>query len=1577
MPAMPQRSTPDMTPVTTPPRPSRRPRGVAMLALAALLVPMLLIPGTGSADIAPLEEDLTEDATDGVLDDAPEDGSSEDALDGPTDDATGADDEDRPEDGDEEERSGTELATSRLALDEGVMGTAAATFFLDSNGVTVRCPDANVGDTGTVNGKLYTKRARADITASNAGDSCTSDITDMHLMFGSGTGGLPNVNPDVAHWDTSSVTDMSEMFRNAYDFNQPIGAWDTSNVTTMRQMFNNAISFDRPIGTWDTSNVTTMALMFQYSAPTGVGPMQFNQPIGTWDTSNVTNMSSMFWGNAAFNQPIGTWDTSNVTNMSSMFRSSAFNQPIGTWDTSNVTNMSGMFLLNSAFDQPIGTWNTANVTSMGQMFFGNPRFNQPIGTWNTANVTSMFNMFRNNTAFNQPIGRWDVRGIEVPFGFFGTFVDATAFNQDLTTWDVERQPTEPESLGTKFSDGATAWDNALKPLWGGAPRPSPRSDADVTIVAGAGTDATVNGVKQWEVVDGELLVYVSPISIGASALQTARGSSDLLVAARTFTVASGVDLAIPSGRTLILDVQQASVVSGVITGDGNLVKNGTGTLTLAADNTYAGTTRVNDGTLKVGAGGTTGTLGGGAVTTFATLAFDRSDALVVDRTIGGSGGIVQQGSGSLTLGGQSTFGGGVRVTDGTLIAGRDSTITGSTLTNGPFGTGRVTVEDGATLELDGPRTLGNLLTVAGSGGDGGGAIRDRGDGAIRLLGAITVTADTRIVSGGPLELVGVAGAEHQVILDGPGSTDPTSRLELVGDGSITAGELLVRGHRDVELPSVTVGTLAATDVTTFVLTSTGALTLGTVAGVDGIDADEFVDIATLTGDLLLTRPVSSRGSADPALRLTAVLDAQVGTAAGGVIVSGSGALSAPDGVARVYSGAHATSGGLTALVGGIDSTRSLVDRSTDEFDPALTSPGIYALYRAPGPATQLVLVTAPEGATSGGELATQPVLELRDRAGNLVSADSTTEVTVTLAAGEGGTLGGTITVTAVDGVVTFTDLTLAGIVGVEHELAFDADGLPTLRSDGVEVTHGPAAQLGMDTQPVGGRNRSPLSTQPVVEVQDAQGNRVLDDDVTEVEVTLVTSGALEPDERFDGTLGDVTTAVSVEGLVRFEGVTVTGALAVDYELRFEVVTPEGEDPALAGVTSDTFRLAWPPSPVGGEEPEVLPTGPAPSRRPIGPTAPPLPPLPRAEPFPQVGPTFGTDGGARGLLDGVEVPIEFRPFGPFGRGFGIGDATFGLTPQSPSGRLLGGEGGTGLVLNGERSLRLEGSGLQPDSTVQVWLTGVPGTGPAMNGADGARELARLRVGPDGSIAGLLSLATSRAQDVLPVGQHVIQITGSDASGRQVVVDMTLTVDQDAPRPELDRTTGSLPSLQAGGHLAMSAGRPTDVRLEVEPERGRLGLSGDGWDVRLRVAESDGRIERQGDGVLLTVLLGGTLGVAGEGFLAGTRVEVWLFSEPALVGEATVTAWGTFDLDVTLEERVAPVGLHTLQVHGVAMDGFVRAVNLGVQVEDAALLPAREDRSGPGPSVWIVAAVLVAAAIIIVPLARRRRRDDELS
>ena len=130
-------------------------------------------------------------------------------------------------------------------------------FTLAPNGVTVICDDAEIGDTGVINGTPYTKRTCNQITPENAPVTCTSSITDMSSLFW----GASSFNQDIGAWDVSHVTDMRGMFSYAKSFNQDIGEWDVSSVTDMAFMFNDSglstANYDRLLIGWAELDLNT------------------------------------------------------------------------------------------------------------------------------------------------------------------------------------------------------------------------------------------------------------------------------------------------------------------------------------------------------------------------------------------------------------------------------------------------------------------------------------------------------------------------------------------------------------------------------------------------------------------------------------------------------------------------------------------------------------------------------------------------------------------------------------------------------------------------------------------------------------------------------------------------------------------------------------------------------------------------------------------------------------------------------------------------------------------------------------------------------------------------------------------------------------------------------------------------------------------------------------------------------------------------------------------------------------------------------------------------------------------------
>lgn len=144
----------------------------------------------------------------------------------------------------------------------------------------------------------------------------------------------------------------------------------------------------------------------------------------------------------------------------------------------------------------------------------------------------------------------------------------------------------------------------------------------------------------------------------------------------------------------------------------------------------------------------------------------------------------------------------------------------------------------------------------------------------------------------------------------------------------------------------------------------------------------------------------------------------------------------------------------------------------------------------PPGASKLGITTQPSSApTNGTAFAQQPVIQLQDNSSNPVSQAGIV-VTVALASGLG-TLGGTLTATTdANGVATFTDLVITGLVGA-RTLAFTATGLTGATSNTVTTVAGAAALISANSATSQDATVSTaVSANPSVLVTDASGNPV-------------------------------------------------------------------------------------------------------------------------------------------------------------------------------------------------------------------------------------------------------------------------------------------------------------------------------------------------------------------------------------------------------------------------------------------------------------------------------------------------------
>ena len=150
-----------------------------------------------------------------------------------------------------------------------------------------------------------------------------------------------------------------------------------------------------------------------------------------------------------------------------------------------------------------------------------------------------------------------------------------------------------------------------------------------------------------------------------------------------------------------------------------------------------------------------------------------------------------------------------------------------------------------------------------------------------------------------------------------------------------------------------------------------------------------------------------------------------------------------------------TSGTVIASIGAGVATDAATNGNV-----ASTSTDHTVTWNSPGPATKLLFVQQPAASSQAGTVMPAVSVRVSNATNVTISTDNTTQITLAIAANPGGgTLSGTVTRTAVNGVAIFNDLSI-NRSGTPYTLtASSAPALTTATSTGFAITPGAAITL--------------------------------------------------------------------------------------------------------------------------------------------------------------------------------------------------------------------------------------------------------------------------------------------------------------------------------------------------------------------------------------------------------------------------------------------------------------------------------------------------------------------------------------
>ena len=432
------------------------------------------------------------------------------------------------------------------------------------------------------------------------------------------------------------------------------------------------------------------------------------------------------------------------------------------------------------------------------------------------------------------------------------------------------------------------------------------------------------------------------------------------------TLGNGVFTLANAPDTFNVDVPLSNQVASATGWDGTtLTKNGAGTLTLSALNTYAGATIINGGTLATGIANTFATSSAVTVSGGATLALNGFSQIANDLSgagsitlgsatltannsttstsfaggISGTGALDKTGAASLTLSGANTYSGGTALSAGTLMMGSASAL----------GTGTLAMAAGTTLDFLGSYTVNNAVTLSGdptfnvntgltttwtgniSDGSAAGVLDKTGAGTLVLTatntysGGSALSAGTLMLgnasalgsgtlamaAGTTLDFLGSYTVNNAVTLSGDPTFNVSTGLTTTWTGSISDGT--VAGVLNKTGPGTLVLTAANTysggtalSAGTVVATNGSALGTGAISNSAALQLD-FASNSTLANSLSGTGSLTNTGTGITTLSASGSSAGAVAVNAGTLQFGQSGAFTAAS---------YITQSGATTAIGG-------------------------------------------------------------------------------------------------------------------------------------------------------------------------------------------------------------------------------------------------------------------------------------------------------------------------------------------------------------------------------------------------------------------------------------------------------------------------------------------------------------------------------------------------------------------------------------------------------------------------------------------------------------------------------------